>query len=408
MKKKIVRLISAVLSAVMTLTAVPLSAFAEGEEHTHDGEGNVITTPLDFREKKADENGIGWSWDYDTKTLTLNGVNIQAEAEDWYSAVISVPDGTEIVLNGENTIVQTNIDSETGNYALLSGTVDSNGILSEGKLTISGNGTLNVTNRSRDKFSSAAVTADKLTINGSTVNAENTVNTSTLEIHGGTLNAEATDYSPSGIALSVCTVTIDGKGKLTAVGKADENVDANAAIRFVSSAGIGTGCKLTVSDNGSITVPGNNGAQYGIYGDKSRINAEISGKVTAYGTLCGISSINLTMSGTGSVYATGGVLGINNIDPSIDEDEFVIKGSTESRLKESAVTDDVEYVNSWYCIGEDNARTVVIKPNTEPSIKLGKQIGAVYADENGNASTAYFYITAKNFADGTFVPEENG
>lgn len=31
MKKKFVRLISAVLSAAMTLTAVPLSAFAEGE-----------------------------------------------------------------------------------------------------------------------------------------------------------------------------------------------------------------------------------------------------------------------------------------------------------------------------------------------------------------------------------------
>ena len=405
MKKKFVRLISAVLSAAMTLTAVPLSAFAEGEGHTHDGESNVITKPLDFREKKADENGIGWSWVYDTKTLTLDGINIQAEAEDWYSAVISVPDGTKIVLNGENTIVQTNTDSETGNYALLSGTVDSNGILSEGKLTISGNGTLNVTNRSRDKFSSTAVTADKLTINGSTVKAENTVNTSTLEIHGGTLNAEATDYSPSGIALSVCTVTIDGEGKLTAVGKANQTVDANAAIRFVSSTGIGTGCKLTVSDNGSITVPDNNGAQYGIYSDKSRINAEISGKVTAYGTLCGISSINLTMSGSGSVYATGGTLGINNIDPSIDEDEFVIKGSTESRLKESTVTDDAEYYNNWYRIGEDNARTVVIKPDTEPSIKLGKQIGAIYADENGNASYAYFYITAKNFADGTFDPE---
>ena len=405
MKKKFVRLISAVLSAVMTLTAVPLSAFAEGETHTHDGESNVITTPLDFREKTADENGIGWSWVYDTKTLTFDGINIQAEAEDWYSAVISVPDGTEIVLNGENTIVQTNTDSDTGNYALLSGTVDSNGILSEGKLTISGNGTLNVTNRSRDKFSSTAVTADKLTINGSTVNAENTVNTSTLEIHGGTLNAEATDYSPSGAALSVCAVTIDGEGKLTAVGKANENVDANAAIKFVSAAGIGTGCKLTVSDNGSITVPANNGAKYGIYSDKSRINAEISGKVTAYGTLCGISSINLTMSGSGSVYATGGILGINNIDPLIDEDEFVIKGSTEFKADESAVTDDAEYVNSWYCIGEENAKTVVIKPDTEPSIKLGKQIGAVYADEDGNTSSAYFYITAKNFADGAFDPK---
>lgn len=51
MKKKFVRLISAVLSAAMTLTAVPLSAFAEGEAHTHDGESNVITTRL-ISEKK--------------------------------------------------------------------------------------------------------------------------------------------------------------------------------------------------------------------------------------------------------------------------------------------------------------------------------------------------------------------
>ena len=414
MKKKFVRLISAVLSAVMTLTAVPLSAFAEGEGHTHDGESNVIMAPLDFREKTADENGVGWSWDYDTMTLTLDGINIQAEAEDWYSAVISVPDGTEIVLKGENTIVQTNTDSETGNYALLSGTVDSNGILSEGKLTISGNGTLNVTNRSRDKFSSTAVTADKLTINGSTVNAENTVNTSTLEIHGGTLNAEATDYSPSGIALSVCTVTIDGEGKLTAVGKADETVDANAAIKFVSATGIGTGCKLTVSDNGSITVPENNGAKYGIYSDKSRINTEISGKVTAYGTLCGISSINLIMSGTGSVYATGYTRGINNINPSIDDDEFVIKGSTEYKAEERSVTANAKYNSGYYEIGGADAKTVVIKPDTSPRIILGNQIGIFKTEEYEIIEdmdmtdiklkgTVYFDITLKNMSDEEFA-----
>lgn len=146
MKKKLTRLISAVLSAAMALTSIPFSAFAEGEVHTHSGTGEAITTPLDFREMTADESGNGWSWDYDTKTLTLDGINIQAEAEDWGSAVISVPDGTEIVLSGENTIVQTSTDSDTGNHALLSGTVDSNGNVLAGELTISGNGTLNVTN----------------------------------------------------------------------------------------------------------------------------------------------------------------------------------------------------------------------------------------------------------------------
>ena len=140
MKKKFVRLISAVLSAAMTLTAVPLSAFAEGEAHTHDGESNVITTPLDFREKTADESGDGWSWDHDTKTLTLNGVNIQATTEENMMSVVTVPDGTKIVLNGENTIVQTDtLESDT--YVLSA--VNNKEVNCDGTMTISGDGVLN-------------------------------------------------------------------------------------------------------------------------------------------------------------------------------------------------------------------------------------------------------------------------
>ncbi|MBP3336339.1 MAG: hypothetical protein J6L61_09480 [Ruminiclostridium sp.] len=91
----------------MALTSIPFSTFAEGEVHTHSGTGEAITTPLDFREKTADESGEGWSWDCDTKTLTLDGVNIQATPEDDMMSVVTDPDGTEIVLKGENTIIQT-------------------------------------------------------------------------------------------------------------------------------------------------------------------------------------------------------------------------------------------------------------------------------------------------------------
>lgn len=59
MKKKLTRLISAVLSAAMALTSIPFSAFAEGEVHTHDGESNAIDMPLDFREKTAVTAGAG-------------------------------------------------------------------------------------------------------------------------------------------------------------------------------------------------------------------------------------------------------------------------------------------------------------------------------------------------------------
>lgn len=406
MKKKFVRLISVVLSAAMTLTAVPLSAFAEGEAHTHDGESNVITTPLDFREKTANENGVGWSWDYDTKTLTLDGVNIQATTDS--KSVVTVPDGTKIVLNGNNTIVQTNTgDSDT--YVLSAVNTDTTNC--DGTMTISGDGVLNAENRSTDSM--ARSLGGSIILNGGTVNATGTVKTNSLEIHNdGVLNANATTASFEGVAVNVGgSITVDGNGSLNAVGCAIENQDImNTAILLNGN----QDSKISVTGNGSITVPDSNGARYGICYDvdRRRINAEISGKVTAYGTLCGISSINLIMSGTGSVYATGGTLSIDNTDPEIDENEFVIKGSTESKASESAVTGKVKLNGGYYEIGGADAKTVVIKPDTSPRIILGKQTGIFKTEEFEIIEdmtdiklkgTVYFDITLKNMSDEEFA-----
>ena len=408
MKKKFVRLISAVLSAAMTLTAVPLSAFAEGEEHTHDGESNVITTPLDFREKKADENGVGWSWVYDTKTLTLDGVNIQATTDSM--SVVTVPDGTEIVLNGNNTIVQTNTGDS---YTYVLSAVNTNDINCDGTMTISGDGVLNAENRSTDSM--ARSLGGSIILNGGTVNATGTVKTDSLEIHNdGVLNANASATSYDGAAVNVSgSITVDGNGSLNAVGCAIENQDImNTAILLNGN----KDSKISVTGNGSITVPESNGARYGICYDvdRRRINAEISGKVTAYGTMCGISGINLIMSGTGSVYATGDTLGIDNTDPIIDKNEFVIKGSTEYKASESTVTGEVTLYGVYYKIGEAYAKTVVIKPDTSPRIILGNQIGIFKTEEYKIIEdidmtdiklkgTVYFDITLKNMSDEEFA-----
>ena len=408
MKKKIVRLISAVLSAAMTLTAVPLSAFAEGEEHTHDGEGKVITAPLDFREKTADENGVGWSWDHDTKTLTLDGVNIQATTDSM--SVVTVPDGTEIVLNGENTIVQT----DTGeSYTYVLSAVNTDTTNCDGTMTISGDGVLNAENRSTDSM--ARSLGGSIILNGGTVNATGTVKTDSLEIHNdGVLNANASATSYDGAAVNVSgSITVDGNGSLNAVGCAIENQDImNTAILLNGN----KGSKISVTGNGSITVPESNRARYGICYDvdRRRINAEISGKVTAYGTMCGISGINLIMSGTGSVYATGDTLGIDNTDPIIDKNEFVIKGSTEYKASESTVTGEVTLYGVYYKIGEAYAKTVVINPDTSPRIILGKQTGIFKTEEYKLIEdmdmtdiklkgTVYFDITLKNMSDEEFA-----
>lgn len=406
MKKKFVRLISAVLSAAMTLTAVPLSAFAEGEEHTHDGESNVITTPLDFREKTADENGDGWSWVYDTKTLTLNGVNIQATTDSM--SVVTVPDGTEIVLNGENTIVQTDTgDSDT--YVLSA--VNTNDVNCDGTMTISGDGVLNAENRSTDSM--ARSLGGSIILNGGTVNATGTVKTNSLEIHNdGVLNANATTASFEGVAVNVGgSITVDGNGSLTAVGCANEST-LNSAILLTSN----FGDKISVSENGSITVPEGNAARVGIYysgNNGDGMDAEISGgKVTAYGTKYGIYKVNLIMSGTGSVYTTGGSYAIGQTVPTIDEDEFVVKGSTESKASESAVTGEVKLNGGYYEIDGADAKTVVIKPDTSPRIILGKQTGIFKTEEfeiiegmtdTKLKGTVYFDITLKNMSDEEFA-----
>lgn len=392
----------------MTLTAVPLSAFAEGEEHTHDGESNVITTPLDFREKTADENGVGWSWDHDTKTLTLNGVNIQATTEENMMSVVTVPDGTKIVLNGENTIVQTDtLESDT--YVLSA--VNNKEVNCDGTMTISGDGVLNAENRSTDSM--ARSLGGSIILNGGTVNATGTVKTNSLEIHNdGVLNANATTASFEGVAVNVSGgITVDGNGSLTAVGCANEST-LNSAILLTSN----FGDKISVSENGSITVPEGNAARVGIYysgNNGDGMDAEISGgKVTAYGAKYGIYKVNLIMSGTGSVYTTGGSYAIGQTVPTIDEDEFVVKGSTESKASESAVTGEVKLNGGYYEIDGADAKTVVIKPDTSPRIILGKQTGIFKTEEyeiiegmtdTKLKGTVYFDITLKNMSDEEFA-----
>ena len=407
MKKKFVRLISAVLSAAMTLTAVPLSAFAEGEAHTHDGESNVITTPLDFREKTADENGVGWSWDYDTKTLTLDGVNIQATTEENMMSVVTVPDGTKIVLNGENTIVQTNTD-DSDTYVLSA--VNTSDVNCDGTMTISGDGVLNAENRSTDSM--ARSLGGSIILNGGTVNATGTVKTNSLEIHNdGVLNANATTASFEGVAVNVSGgITVDGNGSLTAVGCANEST-LNSAILLTSNFD-----KISVSENGSITVPEGNAARVGIYysgNNGDGMDAEISGgKVTAYGAKYGIYKVNLIMSGTGSVYTTGGSYAIGQTLPEIDMDELIVRGSADFKAEESAVTGEVKYNSGYYEIGGADAKTVVIKPDTSPRIILGKQTGIFKTEEfeiiegmtdTKLKGTVYFDITLKNMSDEEFA-----
>ena len=335
-------------------------------------------------------------------------MNIQATTEENMMSVVTVPDGTKIVLNGENTIVQTDtLESDT--YVLSA--VNNKEVNCDGTMTISGDGVLNAENRSTDSM--ARSLGGSIILNGGTVNATGTVKTNSLEIHNdGVLNANATTASFEGVAVNVSGgITVDGNGSLTAVGCANEST-LNSAILLTSN----FGDKISVSENGSITVPEGNAARVGIYysgNNGDGMDAEISGgKVTAYGAKYGIYKVNLIMSGTGSVYTTGGSYAIGLTVPTIDENRFTVKGSTEFKASESAVTGEVELPDGYYYIDGADAKTVVIKPDTSPRIILGKQTGIFKTEEyeiiegmtdTKLKGTVYFDITLKNMSDEEFA-----
>lgn len=272
---------------------------------------------------------------------------------------------------------------------------------------------LNAENRSTDSM--ARSLGGSIILNGGTVNATGTVKTNSLEIHNdGVLNANATTASFEGVAVNVSGgITVDGNGSLTAVGCANEST-LNSAILLTSN----FGDKISVSENGSITLPEGNAARVGIYysgNNGDGMDAEISGgKVTAYGTKYGIYKVNLIMNGTGSVYTTGGSYAIGQTVPTINEDEFVVKGSTEFKAEESSVTANAEFNSGYYEIGRADAKTVVIKPDTSPRIILGNQIGIFKTEEYEIIEdmdmtdiklkgTVYFDITLKNMSDEEFA-----
>lgn len=277
-------------------------------------------------------------------------------------------------------------------------------------MTISGDGVLNAENRSTSSMSRSL--GGTTILNGGTVNATGKVVADSLEIHNdGVLNANATTASFEGVAVNVSRgITVDGNGSLTAVGCANEST-LNSAILLTSNFD-----KISVSENGSITVPEGNAARVGIYysgNNGNGMDAEISGgKVTAYGTKYGIYKVNLIMSGTGSVYTTGGSYAIGQTLPEIDMDELIVRGSADFKAEESAVTGEVKYNSGYYEIGGADAKTVVIKPDTSPRIILGKQTGIFKTEEfeiiegmtdTKLKGTVYFDITLKNMSDEEFA-----
>lgn len=114
------RKLAAALALLIAVTLLPIPALA-----------NPITM-LDFTAMETTDNTTDhWRWDKDSKTLTLNGVDLAAQ--------LRLPGGATIVVNGTNSISVShqNDPSEDPTNFVVS--------CSQGTVTITGPGTLNIT-----------------------------------------------------------------------------------------------------------------------------------------------------------------------------------------------------------------------------------------------------------------------
>ncbi|MCL2719355.1 MAG: carbohydrate-binding domain-containing protein [Lachnospiraceae bacterium] len=119
------------------------------------------TTTWDFNTVNINKSGTGWEWNNEAKTLTLTNLNSATSA----TTALAVPDGTTIVLNGTNII--------TSSYA---GSLGSFGIHSDGTITVTGSGTLDVTGGSVGIYAAVInISGGRLTAAGANYGVNSTV-----------------------------------------------------------------------------------------------------------------------------------------------------------------------------------------------------------------------------------------
>ena len=228
----------------------------------------TASTTWDFTTVDTDGSGTGWNWVQSTKTLTLTNLNHTTSA----GTALSVPDGTTIVLAGNNVITST---ANSSSY----------GISSPNSLLITGDGSLTVSGGTQGIY--GGYSGGSITINSGKVNA-------TGGNYGITATGSGGIYGPGG------TVIISGDAMVNAEG----------------SGGIYGYSGITISDDAVVNVTSKSSSGfYGIYSSFGGINIK-GGTITSNGGENGIrasdgiaitgGNINVTGVNCG-VYGSGGI-----------------------------------------------------------------------------------------------------
>lgn len=182
------RKLAAALALLIAVALLPIPTLA------------TPVTVLDFTLEDATASGVNWTWDKDSKTLTLNGATL--------AVPLRLPGGATIVVNGTNSISvshQNDPSQDPTNFVVS---------CSQGTVTITGPGTLNITSGTGQDLNVDNGTRKDLWVGdlvlgmegqpGPTVNLtqnmfESMAITGNVDVHSGKLNIKALSRAGGGI-----------------------------------------------------------------------------------------------------------------------------------------------------------------------------------------------------------------
>ena len=329
-----------VLSLCMVLALIPTAAFAADGDTIHVGGVALTGSEAEPAYALTDDSGSvttegagesSYNIRWDGSTLTLNNATItQGYSQGYYiGAVTAISCGTDlkIELVGSNTVKGPALTDE--------GAAETSGIYSEGSITISGTGTLDVRGGDITKTTGWDSAQSYGLYSGEEGNI--TISSGTVNAFGGDIGTINGSASSSGISADGATVITDGK--VTAAGGEITNNSGHAASIGIESYGgisiAGGSVEATGSSANVMGVNGNYAYSKGMYAYSGGISitggsveatggsAEIISQdenATLYAESDGIDADNMNDSGgmsiTGgsTVTATGGAAAVDGGD----------------------------------------------------------------------------------------------
>lgn len=284
-----------VLSLCMVLALIPTAAFAADGDTIHVGGVALTGSEAEPAYALTDDRGSvttegagesSYNIRWDGSTLTLNNATItQGYSQGYYKgAVTAISCGTDlkIELVGSNTVQGPDLTDE--------GAAETSGIYSEGSITISGTGTLDVRGGDITKTTGEGSAQSYGLYSGEEGNI--TISSGTVNAFGGDIDTVNGSASSSGISADGATV-ITG-GKVTAAGGEITNNSGHAASIGIESYG---GISIA---GGSVEATGSSANVMGVNG-----NYAYSKGMYAYSKGMYAYSGGISITG-GSVEATGG------------------------------------------------------------------------------------------------------